>query len=162
MGWSGRAPAPPARHAGTGLPSKGAPPCPTNQTPLFATMGIDIGKNSFHVVGLDQRGAIVPRQKWSRGQVEARLANMAPCLIGMEGVILLGLQGIEWEDRELSHCHRGCLRIRWLFRLSIRPSHRSPQRGAACYWMDSNAVLATLARDSFILAATVSSGSPVN
>jgi hypothetical protein len=33
------------------------------------TMGIDIGKNSFHVVGLDQRGAIVLRQKWSRGQV---------------------------------------------------------------------------------------------
>jgi hypothetical protein len=30
------------------------------------TMGIDIGKNSFHVVGLDQRGAIVLRQKWSR------------------------------------------------------------------------------------------------
>ena len=41
------------------------------------TMGIDIGKNSFHVVGLDQRGAIVLRQKWSRSQVEARLANMA-------------------------------------------------------------------------------------
>ena len=36
----------------------------------IATMGIDIGKNSFHVVGLDQRGAIVLRQKWSRGQVE--------------------------------------------------------------------------------------------
>jgi hypothetical protein len=42
-------------------------------TPTVATMGIDIGKNSFHVVGLDQRGAIVLRQKWSRGQVEARL-----------------------------------------------------------------------------------------
>ena len=27
-----------------------------------ATMGIDIGKNSFHVVGLDRRGAIVLRQ----------------------------------------------------------------------------------------------------
>jgi hypothetical protein len=40
-----------------------------------ATMGIDIGKNSFHVVGLDQRGAIVLRQKWSRGQIEARLAK---------------------------------------------------------------------------------------
>jgi len=24
------------------------------------------------------------RQKWSRGQVEARLANLPPCLIGME------------------------------------------------------------------------------
>jgi len=30
-------------------------------------MGIDIGKNSFHVVGLDQRGAIVVRQKWTCG-----------------------------------------------------------------------------------------------
>jgi transposase len=50
----------------------------------IAVIGIDIGKNSFHVVGLDQRGAIVLRQKWSRGQVEARLANLPPCLIGME------------------------------------------------------------------------------
>src|ERR1700730_13857866 len=55
--------------------------------PSVATMGIDIGKNSFHVVGLDQRGAIVLRQKWSRGQVEARLANMPPCLIGMEACV---------------------------------------------------------------------------
>ena len=35
-----------------------------------AVIGIDIGKNSFHIVGRDQRGAIVLRQKWSRGQVE--------------------------------------------------------------------------------------------
>ena len=33
----------------------------------IAVIGIDIGKNSFHVVGHDQRGAIVLRQKWSRG-----------------------------------------------------------------------------------------------
>jgi transposase len=45
-------------------------------TATIATMGIDIGKNSFHVVGLDQRGAIVLRQKWSRGQIEERIANM--------------------------------------------------------------------------------------
>jgi transposase len=55
--------------------------------PTVATMGIDIGKNSFHAVGLDQRGAIVLRQKWSRGQIEARLANMPPCLIGMEACV---------------------------------------------------------------------------
>ena len=48
----------------------------------IAVVGIDIGKNSFHVVGLDQRGAIVLRQKWSRGQVEARFANMPPCRNG--------------------------------------------------------------------------------
>jgi hypothetical protein len=34
----------------------------------IATMGVVMGKNSFHVVGLDQRGAIVLRQKWSRGR----------------------------------------------------------------------------------------------
>jgi transposase len=52
-----------------------------------AVIGIDIGKNSFHVVGLDDRGAIVLRQKWSRGQIEARLANMPACLIGMEACV---------------------------------------------------------------------------
>jgi transposase len=46
----------------------------------IAVVGIDIGKNSFHVVGLDKSGAIVLRQKWSRGQAEARFANMPPCL----------------------------------------------------------------------------------
>src|ERR1700749_2941900 len=53
----------------------------------IAVIGIDIGKNSFHVVGQDRRGAIVLRQKWSRGQVEARLANLSPCLIGMEACV---------------------------------------------------------------------------
>jgi transposase len=53
----------------------------------IAVVGIDIGKNSFHVVGLDQRGAIVLRQKWSRGQVEARFANIPPCRIGMEACV---------------------------------------------------------------------------
>ncbi|MGA2314064.1 MAG: IS110 family transposase [Xanthobacteraceae bacterium] len=53
----------------------------------IAVVGIDIGKNSFHVVGLDQRGAVVLRQKWSRGQVDARFANMPPCLIGMEACV---------------------------------------------------------------------------
>jgi Transposase len=55
--------------------------------PGTAVIGIDIGKNSFHVVGHDKRGAIVLRQKWSRGQVEARLANLPPCLIGMEACV---------------------------------------------------------------------------
>src|SRR5437773_2235614 len=53
----------------------------------IAVIGIDIGKNSFHIVGHDHRGAIVLRQKWSRGQVEARLANLPPCLIGMEACV---------------------------------------------------------------------------
>ena len=55
-----------------------------NLSSAVAVVGIDIGKNSFHVVGVDARGAIVLRQKWSRGQVEARFANMPPRLIGMQ------------------------------------------------------------------------------
>ena len=69
--------------------------------PTVATMGIDIGKNSFHVVGLNQRGAIVLRQKWSRRQIEARLANIPRCLIGMEACV-----GAHHLSRKLqSHGH---------------------------------------------------------
>ena len=39
------------------------------------------------MIGLDARGAIALRQNWSRGQVETRLANMPPCLIGMEACV---------------------------------------------------------------------------
>src|SRR6201988_5509381 len=53
----------------------------------IAFVGIDIGKNSFHIVGLNECGAIALRQKWSRGQVEARFANLPPCLIGMEACV---------------------------------------------------------------------------
>jgi transposase len=67
----------------------------------IATIGIDIGKNSFHVIGLDARGAIVLRQKWSRGQVEARLANMAPCLIGMEACV--GAHHLSRKLKALGH-----------------------------------------------------------
>ena len=43
----------------------------------IAVIGIDIGKNSFHIVSHDERGAIVLRQKWSRGQVEAACTDSA-------------------------------------------------------------------------------------
>ena len=58
-----------------------------NLNSAVAVIGIDIGKNSFHIVGLDYRGAIVLRQKWSRDQIDRRLANMLPCLIGMEACV---------------------------------------------------------------------------
>ena len=74
-----------------------------------ATMGIDIGKNSFHVVGLDQRGAIVGRQRWTRSQIRARLANMSPCLIGMEACV--GAHHC-WASRTPASLDRPCARRR--------------------------------------------------
>ena len=56
-------------------------------TNSVTTIGIDIGKNSFHVVGLDSEGSMVLRQKLSRGHVAVRLANLPPCLIGMEACV---------------------------------------------------------------------------
>src|SRR5208283_3145642 len=70
-----------------GAAFEGARPCPTRH-PIRSPSSASISaKNSFHVIGLDKRGAIVLRQKWSRGQVEARFANMPPCLIGMEACV---------------------------------------------------------------------------
>ena len=67
----------------------------------IAVVGVDIGKNSFHVVGLDKRGAIVLRQKWSRSQVETRLANLTPCLIGMEACV--GAHHLSRKLKALGH-----------------------------------------------------------
>jgi transposase len=58
-----------------------------NPNITVAVIGIDIGKNSFHVVGHDNRGSIVLRQKWTRGQIDARLANLASCPVGMEACV---------------------------------------------------------------------------
>ena len=66
-----------------------------------SVVGIDIGKNSFHIIGHDERGAIVLRQKWSRGQVEARFANMPPCLVGMEACV--GAHHLSRKLRALGH-----------------------------------------------------------
>jgi len=50
----------------------------------LATIGLDIGKNTFHLVGLDKPGAIALRIKVSRNQLVRRLVNLPRCLIGME------------------------------------------------------------------------------
>ena len=64
-------------------------------------IGIDIDKNLFLGVGLDGRGAIVLRQKRSRGQVEARFANIPPCLIRMEACVNENIQNAPTVAR----CH---------------------------------------------------------
>jgi transposase len=58
-----------------------------NSKDHLTTVGIDIGKNTFHLVGLDGRGSIVLRQKLTRSQVRDRLANLPSCLIGMEACV---------------------------------------------------------------------------
>jgi transposase len=48
------------------------------------TLGVDLGKAVFHAVGLNERGDVVMRKKFSRTQLLRFTANLKVDLIGME------------------------------------------------------------------------------
>lgn len=48
------------------------------------TIGIDLGKTVFHLVGVNVRGEVVVRKKCSRTQLLRFTSNLRVCLIGME------------------------------------------------------------------------------
>ena len=48
------------------------------------TIGIDLGKTVFHLVGVNTRGEVVVRKKCSRTQLLRFTSNLRECLIGME------------------------------------------------------------------------------
>jgi len=50
----------------------------------ITTIGLDLAKNVFHVVGCDARGKRVLRKRLSRRQVLSWFARQNPCLVGME------------------------------------------------------------------------------
>jgi transposase len=72
------------------LPCRPRPPAEASRT-----IGIDIGKNTFHLIGLDNL-----RQKLSRNQVDIRLANMPRCPIGMACV---GAHHLSRQLKALGH-----------------------------------------------------------
>ena len=48
------------------------------------TIGIDLGRTKFHIVGLNERGDVVVRKQFSRAQLLRYTANRKVHLIGME------------------------------------------------------------------------------
>src|SRR3979490_964977 len=108
----------------------------------IAFVGIDIGKNSFHVVGLNECGAIVLRQKWSRGQVEARFSNMAPCLIGMEACV------------GAHHLSRGLQKLGHDARLMPARYVRPYSKGQKNDFRDAEAIAEALQRPTMKFVAT--------
>ena len=50
----------------------------------IASIGIDIGKTTFHLVALDEHGSIVIRRKFSRKALLVYTAKLASSLMGME------------------------------------------------------------------------------
>jgi transposase len=50
----------------------------------IVTLGLDLGKNWVHMVGLDESGQIVLHRRVKRVRLLAQTVNMPACLIGME------------------------------------------------------------------------------
>jgi transposase len=50
----------------------------------ISSVGIDLGKTTFHLVALDDHGKVVIKQKFSRKQLLAYTANLDSSLIGVE------------------------------------------------------------------------------
>lgn len=67
-----------------------------NQPRECAVFGVDIGKNLFHVVGLDPTGAIVQRVKFRRETLLQFFERASRTLVGMEAC-----PGSQWLARKL-------------------------------------------------------------
>jgi transposase len=50
----------------------------------IASIGVDLGKATFHLVALGEQGKVVVRKKFSRKQLLAYTANLQSSLIGIE------------------------------------------------------------------------------
>src|SRR4051794_35431830 len=61
-----------------------------------AAYGVDLGKNLFHVVGLDGRGAVVQRVKFRRDTLLAFFERAERAIVGMEAC-----PGSQWLARKL-------------------------------------------------------------
>ena len=65
------------------------------------TIGIDLGKTVFHLVGLNEQGEVVVRKRFSRAQLLHFTANRDVQLIGMEACG--GAHFLGWAQREQGH-----------------------------------------------------------
>jgi len=48
------------------------------------TLGIDLGKTVFHIVGLTAEGRVALKRRLTRTQLATLTANLPPCVVGME------------------------------------------------------------------------------
>jgi len=55
-----------------------------SESRTIKTIGIDIAKSSFQVHGVDEQGHVVIRKKMTRNRLVVFMANLPPCLVGME------------------------------------------------------------------------------
>ena len=91
----------------------------------LTTIGIDPGKNSLHLIGLDAKGAIVLKEKVARSKAVTRLANVAPCLIGIEAGM-----GTHHLAREFSALGHDVRQVPAFYAKPFRQAHKNDFRDA--------------------------------
>ena len=89
------------------------------------TIGIDMGKTTLHMVGLDSCGAIVLREKVSRGRIASRLANQPSRLIGIEAGM-----ATHYVARELAALGHDVKQVPPTYAKPFRQGHKNDFRDA--------------------------------
>ena len=97
----------------------------TSAVHAVTTLGIDMGKNTLHMIGLDTRGGIVLREKVSRGRITSRLANLPPCLIGIEAGM-----ATHYVARELAALRHDVKQVPPTYAKPFRQGHKNDFRDA--------------------------------
>lgn len=59
----------------------------THAAQVFASIGVDIGKDVFHIVGFDAEGKMALRKKIKRQALEQEFQKLAPSIVGMEACL---------------------------------------------------------------------------
>jgi hypothetical protein len=103
------------------------------------SVGIDLGKTSFHLVALGDNGKVLLKKKSTQKQLIAFTANMQTCLIGMEAcckthISLHFSQANRWAnvDHDAAHRHSMKLGIRILLdRSRLQQELRAIYRAAS-------------------------------
>lgn len=99
-------------------------------------LGIDLAKQSFQLHGVDEHGHVVLRKKLSRSQLCAFVANLPPCLIGLEAC-----GGAHYWARELSKLGHN---VRMIAPQFVKPYVKSNKNDA----VDAEAICEAVQRPS--------------
>ena len=95
----------------------------TTSAVAASTIGIDTGRHTLHLIGLVEQGMIVLREKLARGWIGGRLANVPPCLIGIEAGM-----GTHYVARELISLGHDVRQVPPAYAKPFRQTHKNDRR----------------------------------
>jgi transposase len=102
----------------------------------IASIGIDLGKTTFHLVALGERNKVLIRKKFSRAQLLAYTANLPSSLIGLEACA--GAHFLGGKLREQGH------EVRLIPAQFIKPYRKSNKKD----FLDAEAIAEAVTKEN--------------